>query len=134
MSQRNTFTGQIVANRDHNDNAPARYSAPSTFFKGILAGYANPYCRRCCGTGYIGVFKHVEAGRCFKCIPENVWDQAQERLSQTALFCEDDDVPKIPSGGLWIETNQPHLTIKPPQSLATSRSAYGVFVASASKP
>lgn len=83
MNHRNNFTGQRVDGRDHNDNAPARYSAPSAKFKEILALYANRYCSRCGGTGYLGVFKHVCAGRCFKCIPENVFDQAKEEFDQT---------------------------------------------------
>ena len=77
MNHRNNFTGQRVDSRIHNDNAPARYSAPSANFKEILADYANPNCWHCSGTGYIGRFKHVCAGRCFKCIPETAWEHAQ---------------------------------------------------------
>lgn len=84
MNHRNNYTGQRVDSRDHNDNAPPRYSAPSENFKGILAGYANPYCSRCSGTGYIGVFKHVCAGRCFKCIPETGWEHAQQEFDQSS--------------------------------------------------
>ena len=86
MNHRNDFTGQRVNSRDHNDNAPARYSAPSVNFKEILAGYAKRHCGRCGGTGYIGRFKHVCTGRCFKCIPENVFEQAEEEFNQT---CEE---------------------------------------------
>lgn len=83
MNHRNNFTGQRVDSRIQNDNAPARYSPPSANFKEILAGYAKRYCDRCSGTGYLGRFKHVCAGRCFKCIPENVFERAQEEFDQT---------------------------------------------------
>lgn len=82
MNHRNNFTGQRVDSRDRNDNVPARYSAPSANFKAMLASYANPYCSRCGGRGYIGVFKRVCAGRCFKCIPETVWGRAQVEFNQ----------------------------------------------------
>lgn len=32
-------------------------------------GAANPYCSRCGGSGYIGRYRHVENGRCFRCFP-----------------------------------------------------------------
>lgn len=82
MNHRNNFTGQRVDSRDHNDNAPPSYSAPSAKFKAILAYYADQNCRHCSGTGYLGRFKHVCAGRCFKCIKENVFEQAQEEFDQ----------------------------------------------------
>ena len=81
MNDRNNFTGQTVDSRTNNDNAPARYSAPSTDFKAILAGFANQYCIHCSGTGYIGRFKHVCAGRCFKCVPDKVLEQAEEEFN-----------------------------------------------------
>lgn len=117
MNHRNNFTGQRVDRRDHNYNAPARYSAPSANFKEILAGYANPYCSRCSGTGYIGSFKQVCAGRCFKCIPENVFERAQEEFDQTyeartschelteiylAVCGNDGCGPAYLSDGIWI--------------------------------
>ena len=117
MNHRNNFTDQWVDSRDHNDNAPARYSAPSANFKEILAGYANPYCSRCSGTGYIGVFKHVCAGRCFKCIPETAWEHAQEEFDLTseartgcdemveiylAVCGNDGGGPAYLSDGLWV--------------------------------
>lgn len=77
MNHRNNFTGQWVDSRDHNDNAPAKYSAPNANFKEMLAGYANPFCRNCSGTGYLGKYKHVCAGRCFQCIPEEIMAQAK---------------------------------------------------------
>lgn len=117
MNHRNNFTGQRVDSRDHNDNVPARYSAPSAKFKEILAGYANRYCSRCGGTGYLGVFKHVCAGRCFKCIPENVFEQAEKEFDQACetrtdcdeiaeiylAVCGDDGAgPAYLSDGMWI--------------------------------
>lgn len=117
MNHRNHFTGQRVDSRDPNDNAPAKYSAPSANFKEILASYANPYCSRCSCTGYIGVFKHVCAGRCFKCIPETTWEHAQEEFDQTceattacdeiaeiymAVCGNDGGGPAYLSDGMWI--------------------------------
>ena len=117
MNHRNNFADQRVDSRDHNDNVPARYSAPSANFKEILAGYANPYCNRCRGTGYIGVFKHVCAGRCFKCIPETAWERAEEEFDQTreartgcdemaeiylAVCGNDGGGPAYLSDGMWI--------------------------------
>lgn len=117
MHHRNNFTGQRIDSRDHNDNAPARYSAPSAKFKEILAGYAKRYCRRCGGTGYLGVFKHVCAGRCFKCISENDFEQAKVEFEQfneartgrdemTEIYqavCGDDGPgPAYLSDGMWI--------------------------------
>jgi hypothetical protein len=117
MNYRKSFTGQRVDSRDHNDNKPAKYSAPSARFKEILAGYANPYCNRCSGTGYIGVFNHVCAGRCFKCIPETAWEQVEEEFDQTcevrtgcdemtkiylAVCGNDGGGPAYLSDGMWI--------------------------------
>jgi hypothetical protein len=117
MNNRKNFTGQSVDDRNHNDNAPSRYSAPSANFKNILAGYANPYCSRCGGTGYIGRFKQVCAGRCFKCIPEKIWEQMQEefdRKCEIKTYCDEMDEiylavcggdgggPAYLSDGLWI--------------------------------
>lgn len=117
MNHRNNFTGQRVDSRDHNDNAPPRYSAPSANFKAILAYYADQNCRHCSGTGYLGRFKHVCAGRCFKCIKENVFEQAQEEFDQTceartgcdemaeiylAVCGNDGGIPAYLCDGLWI--------------------------------
>ena len=82
MKYHNSSTGQWIDSRDHNDNAPPRYTAPSSSFKKMLAGFANPYCQRCSGTGYLGRFKHICAGRCFKCISENEWAQAEKEMDQ----------------------------------------------------
>ena len=117
MIHRNTFTGQRVDSRVHNDNAPARYSAPSVDFKQMLVAHANPFCRHCGGTGYLGRFKHVCAGRCFKCIPENVWNQtvqAFDKACEARTGCDemaeiylavcpgDSAGPAYLSEGVWI--------------------------------
>lgn len=117
MNHRNNFTGQRVDSRIHNDNAPARYSAPSANFKEILADSAKRYCDRCSGTGYIGRFNHVRAGRCFKCIPKTAWEHAQEEFDRTCeartgcdemaeiylAVCDDEGVgPAYLSDGMWI--------------------------------
>jgi len=85
MNHRNNFTGQWVGSRIHKDHAPARYSAPSANFKEMLASYANPFCRNCSGTGYLGKYKHVCAGRCFKCIPEEIVTQTKGAFN---IACE----------------------------------------------
>lgn len=43
--------------------------------KAFFQSMANPYCSRCGGAGYIGTFKKIEDGRCFKCIPDSRWDR-----------------------------------------------------------
>ncbi len=116
MNHRENFTGQWIDYRERNDNAPARYSAPSADFKAILAGYANPYCTRCSGKGYIGRFKHVCAGRCFKCISDTAWDRAQKTFEQAyeiqtdfneidelyLAVCGDEGGSAYLCGGMWI--------------------------------
>jgi len=116
MNHHINFAGQRVDYRESSDNVPARYSAPSAIFKEILAGYANPYCSRCRGTGYIGVFKHVCAGRCFECIRETVWERVQEEFEQICeattgfdemaeiylTVCGDDGYAAYLCDGLWI--------------------------------
>jgi hypothetical protein len=146
MNHLNNFSGQRVDSREQNDNAPPRYSAPSAYFKGILAGYANPYCSRCRGTGYIGGFKHVCAGRCFKCITENVWEHAQEEFDQTcevrtgcdemddiyrAVCGDDDGGPAYLSDGMWITPNQLLLSNDIPRWVPTGASARRVALRSA---
>ncbi len=74
MNDSDKVTGQMVDYKDHNDNAPPSYSAPSPLFKSVLRFHANPNCGRCRGTGYIGKFKHIAGGRCFQCIPDDRWD------------------------------------------------------------
>lgn len=123
MNHQDAFTGQRIDSREHNDNAPPKYSAPSASFKGTLARYANPYCSRCGGTGYIGVFKHVCAGRCFKCISETIWERVQDDFDRacdarngfgelrelyTAVCTGDQGGPAYLCDGLYIwrdETN-----------------------------
>lgn len=115
MNHRATPTGQRINSREMDDNSPPRYSAPSAHFKAVLASYANPHCPRCGGTGYIGVFKHVCAGRCFKCIPEDVWEHAQEEFHQDRetgkrnelveiydAVCGPDGEDAYLSDGMWI--------------------------------
>ena len=89
MKNHDSSTGQWIDSRDHNDNSSPRYSAPSSSFKKMLAGFANPYCQRCSGTGYLGWFKHVCAGRCFKCISENEWAQAEKEMEQAISGTEE---------------------------------------------
>ena len=43
--------------------------------KAFLQSLANSDCERCGGSGYIGRYKTVEEGRCFKCFPESRWEK-----------------------------------------------------------
>jgi hypothetical protein len=102
---------------DHLRNAPPRYSVSGVNFKKILSGDAKWKCSRCPGSGYIDVFKHVCAGRCFKCISKTVWEHAQEEFDLTCeektgcnemaevylVACGGDGVgPAYLSDGMWI--------------------------------
>ncbi|MDP2022916.1 MAG: hypothetical protein Q8L16_18720 [Hydrogenophaga sp.] len=116
MNHRNNFTGQWADSRDHNDNAPARYSAPSATFKEILARKAKNDCRNCNGTGYLGRYKHVCAGRCFKCIPGEIMAPTEGAFDLTCeargcdemaeiylAVCSDGGAgPAYLSDGMWI--------------------------------
>lgn len=67
-------TGQRINHKTHNDNSPPSYSAPSQSFKSTLQFFAYSKCFKCSGTGYIGDFKNIVGGRCFKCIPDSRWN------------------------------------------------------------
>ncbi len=83
MSNIDKVTGQIINYKDHNDNAPPSYSAPSNLFKNALQFYANSDCSNCRGTGYIGNFKHISGGRCFQCLPDKYWNNLLGELKGT---------------------------------------------------
>lgn len=68
---------------EHNDNAPPSYSAPSALFKSALSFNANKNCSRCSGTGYIGAFKSIAGGRCFRCLPDELWEALLGELKGT---------------------------------------------------
>ncbi len=74
---------QKIDYKERNDNAPPRYSAPDAEFKAALSYYADPYCSRCRGTGYIGTFKAIASGRCFQCLPEDRWTRLLGELVAT---------------------------------------------------
>lgn len=74
MSRVDRVTGQKINYKEGNDNAPPSYSAPSEDFKNTLRFFAHPNCPKCGGTGYIGSYKNVVGGRCFKCIPDIFWE------------------------------------------------------------
>ena len=145
MNHRNNFTGQRVDSRDHNDNAPPRYSAPSADFKKVLASNAKWCCSQCSGTGYIARFKHICGGRCFTCIPETVWQHMQKEFDQVCevktgcdemnelylAVCGDDGGSAYLCDGLWISPNQPLLTNDPSRWLATDASAHRAALRSA---
>ena len=121
----------------------ARYSAPSAKFKEMLLGYANPFCRNCSGTGYLGKYKHVCAGRCFKCIPEEIMTLAEGAFDEACeartgfdemaeiylAVCSDGGAgPAYLSDGMWITPDgQTH-------DVADSRGPYGKGRSAACRP
>lgn len=145
MNHRNNFTGQRVDSRDHNDNAPPKYSAPSAKFKRVLASNAKRNCSRCSGTGYIGRFKHIRGGSCFKCISDTVMEHAQQEFDQACevrtgfdemaeiylAVCCDDSGPAYLCDGLWITPNQLLLANDSSRWLATSVLAHPAALHSA---
>lgn len=40
---------------------------------------ADKSCYRCNGTGYIGKYKWNCGGRCFKCIPDYIWNKMEHK-------------------------------------------------------
>ncbi|MYZ52449.1 hypothetical protein [Malikia spinosa] len=88
MKETNKVTGQKVDYKEHNDNAPPRYSAPGALFKRVLRFNANKNCSRCSGTGYIGNFKNISSGRCFECLPDIRWNELMGNLAAT---CTNDE-------------------------------------------
>lgn len=134
MKYHDSSTGQWIDSRNHNDNAPSRYSAPSSSFKKMLASFANPFCKRCFGTGYLGRFKHVCAGRCFKCISENEWTQAEKEMDQAISgneemieiyrACGDGETGQAYlCDGMWITSNVETHDVSDPGNL--SRGPWG---------
>lgn len=94
MSDTDKVTGQRIDYKEGNDNSPPKYSAPNASFKEALSHFANRWCGRCRGTGYIGGFKHVVGGRCFKCLPDDYWNRLLGACHATGMdndgneFCE----------------------------------------------
>jgi hypothetical protein len=74
MTTLEKISGQEIDYKESNDNAPPSYSAPKISYKNVLKSHANADCSRCVSTGYIGSFKSISAGRCFKCLPDDYWD------------------------------------------------------------
>lgn len=56
------------------EERPSGVSFQQVDLKAFFRSLANPYCSRCGGSGYIGSFKRIEDGRCFKCIPDSRWE------------------------------------------------------------
>ena len=83
MNEKCKTTGQIINYKEHNDNAPPNFSAPSTLFKNVLNFHANKNCSRCGGNGYIGDFKNIAGGRCFQCLPDERWNDLLGELRLT---------------------------------------------------
>ncbi len=74
MKEIDPITGQSIDYQENKDNSPPRYSAPDIRYKLALKYHANQECSRCGGSGYIGQFKHISAGRCFECLPDSIWE------------------------------------------------------------
>lgn len=51
--------------------------------KRVFAYWCDLNCRRCYGTGYIGSWKYISRGRCFKCIPDSYWESIHGKLKST---------------------------------------------------
>lgn len=74
MTKLEKITGQVVDYKECNNNAPPSFSAPNNSYKNVLKFHSNKDCSKCGGTGYIGSFKSISAGRCFKCLPDDYWN------------------------------------------------------------
>ena len=59
--------------RDEKPASGVRYQRVN--LREFLQSFANPECERCGGSGYIGQYKTVEQGRCFKCFPDSRWNR-----------------------------------------------------------
>lgn len=117
MDYETNYAGQRVDYREHNDNAPPRYSAPDASFKRAVDGLADPDCGHCGGRGYIRRFKHHCGGRCFRCIPDEVWVGAQEAKAldeemgelYESVRVDDHGGAGYLGEGMWISPNPPYL-------------------------
>ena len=58
-----------------NENEQVTLVDKATGKKYSFKSLANPFCQRCGGRGYIGIFKKICSGRCFKCLPDNLWNR-----------------------------------------------------------
>lgn len=85
MKKLDKVTGQKVDYKERNDNAPPSYLAPSELFRSVLRFHANQNCSRCSGTGYVGSFKSIAGGRCFKCLPDEYWNALLGELMCTGI-------------------------------------------------
>lgn len=85
MTNLDKVTGQVIDYKEMNDNAPPSGSAPSSSYKDILKYHSNKHCNKCNGTGYIGSFKHIAAGRCFQCLPDDYWGILLGELKGTGI-------------------------------------------------
>lgn len=96
MKDKLKVTGQSVDYKEHNDNAPPRYSAPSYAFKEVLKYHCDSNCPSCGGNGYIGRFKHIAGGRCFDCLPDHHWEALLGELKATGTDdCTGEEVCEI---------------------------------------
>jgi hypothetical protein len=43
-----------------------------------MARLANPLCVRCGGTGYVGRYRWNCEGRCFACLPDELWTMTHQ--------------------------------------------------------
>jgi len=73
MREIDPITGQSVDYKENSDNSPPKYSSPDFGYQSALSYHADNECSKCGGTGYIGGYKHIAAGRCFECLPDSTW-------------------------------------------------------------
>ena len=78
-------TGQRVNYKENKDNAPASYTAPNQIYKETLSFHSNKECEYCLGSGYIGRFKHICGGRCFRCLSDDYWNLLLGELKGTGI-------------------------------------------------
>lgn len=58
---------------------------PVHYLMSALSFHANNNCSRCSGTGYIGDFRSIASGRCFKCLPDERWNSLLGELTLTGI-------------------------------------------------
>ena len=74
--------------------------------KAFLQSFANAECERCGGSGYIGQYKKVEQGRCFKCFPDSRW----KRMVAEDTKVDMSNIYKFPMINLRQEIRDGHVS------------------------
>lgn len=66
---------ELLDNWSKDEKSTAGLAYRRVNFKHFLNTRSNPSCSRCGGTGYLGKYKKIADGRCFKCFPDSRWNQ-----------------------------------------------------------